>query len=197
MLKKLFFLNSFILLSFVSIARGASESSGMPQLDPEFWFSQVFWLILTFGGMYFILSKFILPKISQNIETRKSQILENIEIAEKQRKDSESKLKEFDEIILNSKLEAIKIFNDVKKNITNEINKKKESLEKDLDQEIILVEKEINDLKKNSINKINLIAVETSVDLIKHIMGEEINKSSISAIVDDIAKKDKEKYYGV
>ena len=197
MLKKLFFLNSFILLSFVSIARGASESSGMPQLDPEFWFSQVFWLILTFGGMYFILSKFILPKISQNIETRKSQILENIEIAEKQRKDSESKLKEFDEIILNSKLEAIKIFNDVKKNITNEINKKKESLEKDLDQEIILVEKEINDLKKNSINKINLIAVETSIDLIKHIMGEEINKSSISAIVDDIAKKDKEKYYGV
>ena len=129
MLKKLFFLNSFILLSFVSIARGASESSGMPQLDPEFWFSQVFWLILTFGGMYFILSKFILPKISQNIETRKSQILENIEIAEKQRKDSESKLKEFDEIILNSKLEAIKIFNDVKKNITNEIiisNRKKE-----------------------------------------------------------------------
>jgi|TARA_B100001029_G_C15019445_1_gene429549 F-type H+-transporting ATPase subunit b len=197
MLKKLFFLNSFILLSFVSIARGASESSGMPQLDPEFWFSQVFWLILTFGGMYFILSKFILPKISQNIETRKSQILENIEIAEKQRKDSESKLKEFDEIILNSKLEAIKIFNDVKKNITNEINKKKESLEKDLDQEVILVEKEINDLKKNSINKINLIAVETSIDLIKHIMGEEINKSSISAIVDDIAKKDKEKYYGV
>ena len=197
MLKKLFFLNSFILLSFVSIARGASESSGMPQLDPEFWFSQVFWLILTFGGMYFILSKFILPKISQNIETRKSQILENIEIAEKQRKDSESKLKEFDEIILNSKLEAIKIFNNVKKNITNEINKKKESLEKDLDQEVILVEKEINDLKKNSINKINLIAVETSVDLIKHIMGEEINKSSISAIVDDIAKKDKEKYYGV
>ena len=197
MLKKLFFLNSFILLSFVSIARGASESSGMPQLDPEFWFSQVFWLILTFGGMYFILSKFILPKISQNIETRKSQILENIEIAEKQRKDSESKLKEFDEIILNSKLEAIKIFNDVKKNITNEINKKKESLEKDLDQEVILVEKEINDLKKNSINKINLIAIETSVDLIKHIMGEEINKSSISAIVDDIAKKDKEKYYGV
>ena len=147
--------------------------------------------------MYFILSKFILPKISQNIETRKSQILENIEIAEKQRKDSESKLKEFDEIILNSKLEAIKIFNDVKKNITNEINKKKESLEKDLDQEVILVEKEINDLKKNSINKINLIAVETSIDLIKHIMGEEINKSSISAIVDDIAKKDKEKYYGV
>jgi len=60
-----------------------------------------------------------------------------------------------------------------------------------------LVEKEINDLKKNSINKINLIAVETSIDLIKHIMGEEINKSSISAIVDDIAKKDKEKYYGV
>ncbi|MDC3174803.1 hypothetical protein OA868_03430 [Candidatus Pelagibacter sp.] len=31
----------------------------MPQLNPEFWISQIFWLILTFGTMYVVLSKFI------------------------------------------------------------------------------------------------------------------------------------------
>ena len=30
----------------------AAESGGMPQLNPEFWISQIFWLTLTFGILY-------------------------------------------------------------------------------------------------------------------------------------------------
>ena len=71
----------------------AAESSGMPQLNPEFWVSQIFWLTITFGILYIGLSKLILPRVSANLETRKSQILENIESAEKKRKDSEEKNK--------------------------------------------------------------------------------------------------------
>ena len=83
MLKKVFLKSFFFIYVLTSIAQSA-ESGGMPQLNPEFWISQIFWLVLTFGGMFIILSKIILPKISKNIETRKSQILENIEAAEKQ-----------------------------------------------------------------------------------------------------------------
>ena len=54
----------------------------MPQLNPEFWISQIFWLTLTFGILYIVLSKLILPKISANLELRKSQIQDNIEAAE-------------------------------------------------------------------------------------------------------------------
>ena len=64
----------------------AAESGGMPQLNPEFWISQIFWLTLTFGILYLVLSKLILPKISDNLESRKSQILENIEAAENKEK---------------------------------------------------------------------------------------------------------------
>ena len=75
----------------------------MPQLNPEFWISQIFWLIITFGVLYVILSKLILPKISKNLESRKSQISDNIEAADKQRKESEDKIKEYEEIINQSK----------------------------------------------------------------------------------------------
>ena len=64
----------------------SSESGGMPQLNPEFWFSQIFWLIITFGIMFVLLSKFVLPKISENLEVRKAQISENIEAAENSEK---------------------------------------------------------------------------------------------------------------
>ena len=74
----------------------AAESGGMPQLNPEFWISQIFWLTITFGILYVVLSKLILPKIRANLEIRKSQILENIEAAEKQREASELKIKEYE-----------------------------------------------------------------------------------------------------
>ena len=114
MVKKIYFQSIFFSFFFIKEAF-AAESGGMPQLNPEFWVSQIFWLILTFGIMYLVLSKLILPKISNNLESRKSQILENIEAAEKQREDSDAKLKEYDEIIYKSKLEANGIFNQARK----------------------------------------------------------------------------------
>ena len=174
----------------------AAESGGMPQLNPEFWVSQIFWLIITFGILYIVLSKFILPKISSNLELRKSQIQENIEIAEKQREISEIKLKEYDEIILKSKLEAKNIFKNAREKIIKDINLKKETLDKQIDEEISNAEEEIKTLKKDATDKINKIAIETSSDLLKKLIGTEINNSSISAIVDDLSKKNKDKYYG-
>jgi len=57
-------------------------------------------------------------------------------------------------------------------------------------------EDEINKLKKGAPEKITKIAIETSSELIQKLIGTEINNSSISAIVDDLSKKDRSKYYG-
>ena len=102
MIKNIFF--QLIFLCFLLLETVfASESGGMPQLNPEFWVSQIFWLTITFGILYLVLSKLILPKISANLESRKTQISDNIEAADKQRKESEAKLKEYEEIISKSK----------------------------------------------------------------------------------------------
>ena len=195
MIKKIFFQSIFFNFFFLKEVF-AAESGGMPQLNPEFWISQIFWLTLTFGILYIVLSKLILPKISANLELRKSQIQDNIEAAEKQRKDSESKLKEYDDIIFKSKLEAKNIFKDSREKVIKDINNKKESLENQINDEIKKAEKEIEMVKKSAPGKINKIAIEASSELVKKLIGAEINNSSISAIVDDLSKKNGDKYYG-
>ena len=185
----------YALFSFNYIAISA-ETGGMPQLNPEFWISQIFWLILTFGTMYVVLSKFILPKISNNLETRKSRILENIEAAEKQRENSEAKLIEYDEIILKSKSEAKSIFNQTREKALKDIMAKKEVLDQQIDDEINKAEKEIDTLRKNAPDKINKIAIVTSSELLQKLIGAEVNNSSITAIVDDLSKRNGDKYYG-
>ena len=196
MLKKIIiqiFTLNFVLVSYAQ----SGESGGMPQLNPEFWVSQIVWLILTFGLLYLVLSKIILPKISDNLESRKSQILENIEAAEAQREESEKKIKEFEKIILESKLEAKNYFNEARQKILDDINTKKLALEKDIDEEISAAEQEVNNLKIGSSEKIKNIAIETSSELIKQLIGEEANNSSISAIVEDQSRKSREKQNGI
>ena len=195
MIKKIYFQSIFFSFLF-SLEAFAAESGGMPQLNPEFWISQIFWLTLTFGILYIVLSKLILPKISDNLESRKSQILENIEAAEKQRQNSEEKLKEYEEIVSKSKMEAKSIFNQAREKALKDISAKKEVLDKQIDEEISKAEQEIKELQSGAAEKINKIAIETSSELIQKLIGAEINNSSISAIVDDLSKRSGDKYYG-
>ena len=195
MIKKVFFQLVFFSILYVNKVF-AAESGGMPQLNPEFWVSQIFWLLITFGILYLVLSKLILPKISKNLESRKSQISENIEAAEKHRENRDSKLKEYDDIILKSKLEANNIFKEAREKVIKDINSKKENLDKQIDEEIKKTEQELEVFKKSSPEKINKIAIETSTELLKKLIGAEVNNSSISAIVDDLSKKRGNKYHG-
>ena len=195
MIKKIYFQSIFFSFLF-SMEAFSAESGGMPQLNPEFWISQIFWLTLTFGILYLVLSKLILPKISANLESRKSQILENIEAAEKQREDSETKLKDYEEIIFKSRLDAKTIFNQAREKALKDINAKREVLDKQIDDEIIKAEQEIKILRENAPDKINKIAIETSSELVQKLIGAEINNSSISAIVDDLSRRNGDKYYG-
>ena len=195
MIKKIYFQSIFFSFLF-SLEAFAAESGGMPQLNPEFWISQIFWLTLTFGILYIVLSKLILPKISDNLESRKSQILENIEAAEKQRQNSEEKLKEYEEIVSKSKIEAKNIFNQAREKALKDISAKKDVLNKQIDDEIGKAEQEIKELQKSAPDKINKIAIETSSELIQKLIGAEVNNSSISAIVDDLSRRSGDKYYG-
>ena len=194
MIKKIYF--QFIFFNFFLVKEVfAAESGGMPQLNPEFWISQIFWLTLSFGVLYVILSKLILPKISANLELRKSQIQENIGAAENQRESAELKLKEYDEIVLKSKSEAKNIFKDVREKALKGINSKKQALDNQINEEIVKVEQEINLLKKSAPEKINKIAIEISSELVKKLIGADVNNSSISAIVNDLSKRSGDKYY--
>ena len=95
---------------------------------------------------------------------------------------------------MKSKNEAKKIIEDSKKKLNKDIETKKKDFNEEIEKELIAAEKEIKDLKKSSISSINNIAAETSAEIIKQIVNIEVNKSSVSAIVDNVAKNKIEKY---
>ncbi len=167
---------------------------GMPQLNPEFWAAQIFWLILIFSSLYAIIWKLFLPKITNSIENRKLKIVNDLNETQKLKDNAEKKLQEYNKIIENSKKDAKKIIEDGKKKLDREIESKKQKFNEEIEKELTNVEKEIKNLKKSSMLVINKIAEDISSEIIKQVVGTEINKSKLSAVVQDISKKKIENY---
>ena len=167
---------------------------GMPQLNPDYWVSQIFWVILIFGTLYVILWRAILPKINENLENRKSQILTDLSDAQKFEDQSEEKLSEYNKILNQAKQEAKKILDKKRKKVNHDIENKKNQFNLEIVKEIENAEKEIKTMKLSSIKDINTIAIETSSEIVRKIVGTEVNPSSVSAIVEDISKKEITKY---
>ena len=82
----------FCLIIIFNSNYAISSEAGMPQLNPEFWIAQIFWLLLIFSTLYVIIWKIFLPKITYSVENRKSRIVNDLDEAEKLKESAEKKL---------------------------------------------------------------------------------------------------------
>ena len=190
-------MRSFLIFFIVSLAINRdlyAAEAGMPQLDPTYWASQAFWLILVFTILYIAISKIYLPKIKGNLDNRENKIKEDLDNANKFKDQSESKLKEYELIIENAKKEVSKIHLESKNILNKDIQSKKETIEKEIEKEILKAQKEILELKKNSITSIQNISENIAANIIENISGDKLNESSIKATIEDVSKKNIGKY---
>ena len=191
-MKNLCFASCIVLL--ININQSFGAEGGMPQLNTEFWASQIFWLILIFSSLYIIIWKIFLPKITDSIENRKSRVIGDLNGAQKLKENAEKILGEYNKIIEDTKKDAKRIIENSKKKLENDINNKKQKFNEEIEKELMSVEKEIKSLKKSSISSINKIAVEVSSEVIKQLVGTGVNMSNVSAIIEDISKRKIEKH---
>ena len=171
-----------------------AAEAGMPQLDPKYWASQAFWLILVFTFLYISISKFYLPKIKDSLNNRENKIKDDLEDANKFNDQSEKKIKEYETIMENAKKDVSKIYLESKNILDKDIQTKKIKIEKEIENEILKAQKEITELKKNSISSIQIISKDIASKIIENISGERLNESSIKAAVEEVSKKNIGKY---
>jgi len=171
-----------------------AAEAGMPQLDPTYWASQAFWLILIFTFLYLALSKIFIPKIKESIDDRENKIKDDLDDAQELKTLAEQKLGEYEIAIENAKKEVQKIIFDSKNKLNISMQSKKKKIEKEIEIEVKNAKKEIEDLKKNSLANIFTISEEMTSKIVEMVSGDPINQSSVKAAVLESTKKNLGKY---
>lgn len=65
-----------------------SAAGGMPQLNPDSFASQLFWLVITFGALYLLMSRHLIPRIKHVLDKRQNQITHDLDTAEKAKEEA-------------------------------------------------------------------------------------------------------------
>ncbi len=170
-----------------------AAEAGMPQLDPKYWASQAFWLIIIFLSIYILISRIFIPKIKSNIDVRESKIRKDLEEAKTFREEAEKKLKAYKDLMESAKVDAKKILSESSQKLNEDMQAKKNKIQKEIEQETRNAEKEIQKFKSEALNKVNAISEEIVSTIVKDIFGEDLNKSSIKATVSQVLKEYKVK----
>jgi F-type H+-transporting ATPase subunit b len=148
-----------------------SESS-MPQLNPEYFASQIFWLVISFGILYIVMAKFALPKIANVIESREDIIARDVEDAENFKKDSEVIEQKYLESIKEAHEKSSLSIGNSRKKLYKNLEVENDNFEKENAIIITKFEKELLAKKESILADKQKIAYEISHDIIKKIIGE-------------------------
>ena len=127
----------------------------MPQLDPEFFVSQLFWLVVTFSFLFFFLWKVSLPRISSVLEKRENKINNDIKTAKQLQTEAEQIQNKINLQLHDAKNQSSNIVKEstlnLQNKITSELIKIDSELSKKIDESSAIMEKN----KQNSIKELN------------------------------------------
>lgn len=186
-------LGTIVFLLFFQEIAFAKE--GMPQLNPEFWLSQIVWLTIVFALLYFLIQKFFSPKLFALIDTRTNFIKSLLEEAEVCKNQIQKLEDEYNLIITEAKIESKKISAKLKSDLNDKISIKRKEFENFLNSETLKAEEEVNNFKKKALENIQSIAGDFSKELIEKITGTAPNNSSLNAVIMEISNKEKKSQY--
>ena len=159
-------------LLFSCTVLGAEEQGGMPQLNPESFSSQIFWLIVSFSILFLIVHFFLLPKLKKVREKREETVNNYLSQTQKLNKQIDNIITQMDE-------ELDKARNNFNKKIKEELEKNKiifekqvSLIEKDFETKKNKLNSELLESKKEIRNNIPKICMDLSDHLCEKILGE-------------------------
>ena len=156
----------------------------MPQLNPEFFVSQLFWLAVFFTFLFVFLWRVSLPRIATVLEKRQNKIDENLSTAKELQEQAMEIEKKINDQINQAKLETDEKIKKTINDLQEEASSQLSALDRELEKKVLDAEKEIIKNKDNQLKNINNeIANITKLTLGK-ITDIELSDSDLNKVIE-------------
>ncbi len=160
----------------------------MPQLDTTWYASQLFWLAVCFFTLYYIMSRFIAPRIADILAKRQNKIDEYIDRATETKQRAEEALQKY-HLALNEATQAANLaLEQTKKELDAEINAKQAALTIKLRKKVDDGEAKIKHSKEEAMIKVCDISELLAKDIVKKIGLSGVANENLKATIRKNAK---------
>jgi F-type H+-transporting ATPase subunit b len=166
----------------MAATRGTTEGTqapqghaGLPQMKAETFPSQIFWLVVTFGLLFLVLSRVTLPMISGAIGARRSRIEGDLGAAEALRKDATGALAAYESALAQARGRAHQMADENRKRIVAELDRVKAAAETEAHTAMSQAEKRIAGERAKSLTGVKTAAAEAASVIVERLIGTPVS----------------------
>lgn len=160
----------------------------MPQLEFVTFASQIFWLAVTFGILYLVMSRSALPTVREVLHNRQTRIVEDLKKAEKLKKEAESAEADFTSVIAAARQKAGKLLSDVRTKAEKEAAARHARLDETFVRQTNEADHRITVMKKDALEKLIPVAVDVAHDMAEKIAGISLDRKKVEQVAAEISK---------
>ena len=161
----------------------------MPQLNPEFFASQLFWLAITFIFLFIFLWRVSLPRINSVQTKRENKIKEDIKKAKQLQAEAEDIQEQINKQLDQAKSDSAELIKSAFIKLQDESSKKLEELDKNLSTKIDATYEKIEKNKSESMSQIYEQINDITKLMISKISNVKVNEGEIKIAVEKIRQK--------
>ncbi len=163
---------------------GEHEASGaFPPFDPTYFASQIFWLLITFGALYLLMSRWILPRIGGIIEERRDRIADDLDAAQQISADADQTRSAYEQALADARARAHHLAAEAKAAMDREIADETAEVDAGIAATSAEAEKALAEARRKALAEVRTIAASTAVDVANHIGGLAVTGKDADKVI--------------
>lgn len=160
----------------------------MPQIDPTWFASQLFWLALTFTLLYVVLAKLVLPPLMDVLEGRKLQVASDVDHAQQCKSQAEQARSDYERVMADARARSQKILSDAIAESTAKTEQAKQQMGREIDTKILQSQKKIAERKNELLVSLTPVASELTALMVERFAKFKAPASSVELAVKSVSK---------
>ena len=157
----------------------------MPQLNqlPDIFWSQLFWLTVVFGILFFAIGRGMVPKIQGTVDLREKQIAADLERAQAARKEADDTETAWRERMDAARGEAARIASEAKQASSRDTEAQVKKAADKLNLKVDASEQKIREAVQSARGEIEGVAVELTQELVSRLTGIKVDQKDVAQVV--------------
>ncbi len=155
----------------------------MPQFDPSTFSSQIFWLIISFIGLYLIVARFAIPRIGDILEQRARVVQDDLDRAESLKAEAEQALANYEAAMAEARGQARALMYKVQQEAKAAAEARNKAIGEELTAQIGEAERRIAAARDAAMFSLSSIAAEAAQDAAARIAGIDVSKGDADSAV--------------
>jgi F-type H+-transporting ATPase subunit b len=170
-------------------SEAAHDAAGaFPPFDSTHFASQLFWLAISFGLLYWLMSRVALPRVQGILADRQAAIASDLDEASQMQAKADAAAANYEQALADAKAKAQDLARATHDKLAAEADERRRALESELQTKLTAAEAQITATKTSAMTNVAGIARQATASIVEKILGRPADRGLVDKAVETVAK---------